>query len=48
MDAQYAGEEVVSPYLNLPIVKEEKDLEEFELDPSKVCRIDDPECESCQ
>lgn len=49
MEAQYVSGEVVSRYLNLETTaKEEKTDDDFELDPAKVCRIDDPECESCQ
>lgn len=48
MEAQYASAEVTSPYLSLEIApKEETTGEDFELDPTKVCLITDPDCESC-
>lgn len=49
MEAQYASAEVISPYLSLEIAeKEETTNDDFELDPTKVCLITDPDCESCQ
>lgn len=48
VEAQYASAEVTSPYLSLEIApKEETTGEDFELDPTKVCLITDPDCESC-
>lgn len=38
MNAEYAKGAEPSKYIDL----------DFELDPSKVCKIDDPDCEACQ
>lgn len=46
IDATYAPGAEKSKYVNLPEVT--TTLDDFELDPAKVCRIDDPDCESCQ
>jgi hypothetical protein len=48
VDAQYASAEAVSSFLSLEITaKEETTDGDFELDPTKVCLITDPDCESC-
>lgn len=44
-DATYNPNVEPSKFINLPT---HQSLDDFELDASKVCRIDDPLCESCQ
>jgi hypothetical protein len=44
IDATYAPGVEKSKYVDLPTTT----MDDFELDPAKVCRIDSPDCESCQ
>ncbi len=50
MDAEYAQGVEPSPYIDLKPQTPDNTTEDdsFELDPTKVCRIDDPDCEACQ
>lgn len=53
MNAEYAEGAEQSPYLELDTQpqaeqNENKIDDDFELDASKVCQIDDPDCEACQ
>lgn len=46
MNAEYA--EGVEPNKYLDLSQTEPTLGDFELDPSKVCLIDNPDCEACE
>lgn len=54
MNAEYAEGVEPSKYIDLPNKEEDNtseaqaSLDDFELDPAKVCAIDDPDCEACQ
>ena len=52
IDATYAEGVEPSPYLDLENKEEDnqpqEESDDFELDPAKVCAIDDLDCEACQ
>lgn len=52
IDAEYAEGVEPNKYLDLENKEEDnkpqEDSDDFELDPAKVCAIDDLDCEACQ